>query len=53
MADEVESPCVDICLMDDGVCTGCGMTNEELTKWDKMSNEDKQKVVDRLAKEVK
>ena len=53
MADEVESPCVDICLMDDGVCTGCGMTNEELTKWDKMSNEDKQKVVDRLAKAAK
>jgi predicted Fe-S protein YdhL (DUF1289 family) len=49
MSDEIESPCNDICIMDDGVCTSCGMTNQELTTWAEMSNEQRQKVVDRLA----
>jgi hypothetical protein len=48
MSDEIQSPCIDLCIMDDGVCTGCGMTNEELTKWAKMTNEERKKVVDRL-----
>lgn len=48
MSEEVQSPCIDLCIIDDGVCTGCGMTNEEITKWDKLSNEERKKIVDRL-----
>jgi len=48
MSDEIQSPCIDLCIMEDGVCTGCGMTNQELTKWPEMTNEERKKVVDRL-----
>lgn len=50
MTDKVQSPCVDICLMDNGVCTACGMTVEESNKWYKMPEEDRRKVVERLKK---
>ena len=49
MSDEIQSPCIDLCIMEDGVCTGCGMTSEEVTKWPKMTNDERKKVVDRLA----
>jgi len=48
MSDEIQSPCTDLCIMEDGICTGCGMTNEEVTKWATMTNEDRKKVIDRL-----
>jgi predicted Fe-S protein YdhL (DUF1289 family) len=48
MSDEVQSPCIDLCIMDNGVCTGCGMTNEEVTKWPKMTNDDRKKVLERI-----
>jgi predicted Fe-S protein YdhL (DUF1289 family) len=50
MASTVKSPCIDICVMEDGVCTGCGMTNQELTKWSKMTDEERLKVIERIAK---
>lgn len=46
--EEIESPCQDICIMENGVCTGCGMTNEEVTKWPTLSNEERKKIVERL-----
>jgi len=48
MSDDVASPCTDLCIMDGDICTGCGMTNQEITKWPKMTNEERQKVLDRL-----
>jgi predicted Fe-S protein YdhL (DUF1289 family) len=51
MASSVKSPCIDICVMEDGVCTGCGMTNQEVTKWSKMTDEERLKVIDRIAKD--
>jgi len=48
MSDEVQSPCTDLCIMEDGICTGCGMTNQEVNQWLKMTNEERKKVVERL-----
>jgi predicted Fe-S protein YdhL (DUF1289 family) len=50
MSDEVQSPCIDLCIMEDGVCTGCGMTQKESTNWPKMTNEERRKVIERLKK---
>ena len=49
MSDDVASPCIDLCIIDDGVCTGCGMTSQEVNTWHKMDNDDRRKVVERLA----
>ena len=48
MTDEIQSPCNDICIIEDGICTGCGMTSEEVAKWPKMTDEEKRKVIERL-----
>jgi predicted Fe-S protein YdhL (DUF1289 family) len=36
--------------MDNDVCTGCGMTNQEVMKWSKMTDEERLKVIERIEK---
>jgi len=48
MSEEVQSPCIDLCIMDDGICTGCGMTSQESNTWYKLTNEERKKVVERV-----
>lgn len=36
--------------MQDGVCTGCGMTEKEANTWYRLDNEERQAIVDRLQK---
>lgn len=50
MSQEIKSPCISVCLFDDGVCTGCGMTEQESNKWRTMSDADRIKVLQRLGK---
>jgi predicted Fe-S protein YdhL (DUF1289 family) len=46
---EVESPCVGKCSLDFfGVCRGCQRTKEEITAWTRLSNSEKQQVINRL-----
>jgi predicted Fe-S protein YdhL (DUF1289 family) len=42
----VESPCKNICIIENEVCTGCKRTRDEIRKWLKYSDEEKQKVVE-------
>ncbi len=35
------SPCIGICKVEDGVCTGCNRTLEDITKWSDMSPEER------------
>ena len=44
----VESPCKSVCRLYDGVCAGCHRTVDEIVGWYDMSDEDKQKIVDRI-----
>jgi len=47
--DSIESPCVDICELDnDFVCIGCGRSIEEILKWPEYTDEQKQEVLDRI-----
>ncbi len=45
----IPSPCNDMCYSVDGVCQGCGMTDEEANSWHRLNDEERQKVLDRLA----
>ncbi len=47
----IDSPCKHICVLEEGVCIGCYRTKEEISKWSKMNDEEKQKVLDRIKKE--
>lgn len=46
----VTSPCVSDCTIDPitNVCRGCYRTLDEIALWGVMSNEEKQKVLDRI-----
>jgi predicted Fe-S protein YdhL (DUF1289 family) len=46
----IKSPCIDKCGLVDGVCKGCKRTGKEITKWKRMSDEEKQNVLDRIKK---
>ena len=48
--DEVQSPCVNICVIHpaERICTGCLRSIEEITIWSKLSNEARQAVMEDL-----
>ncbi|MDP3462960.1 MAG: DUF1289 domain-containing protein [Bacteroidales bacterium] len=47
----VKSPCQLICTYDDDkICIGCFRSIEEVAKWDGLSNDEKQKVIDNTHK---
>lgn len=51
MSEQVESPCISVCAMDDvtGLCLGCYRTAKEIEQWWELTPEDQQKVVDTAA----
>ncbi len=49
MASAVKSPCISVCIMEEGICTACGMTEKESNTWYKLSDEERLKIVERLA----
>ena len=46
----IDSPCNDICTTDqeNGLCIGCGRTQEEIANWLFYTNEQKKKVLKAL-----
>ena len=49
--EEVKSPCVQVCVLDEGLghCIGCGRTRAEIWKWTRASDEEKREIVVRAA----
>ena len=47
MRNEVESPCVKICVMHpaEGICTGCFRTLDEITRWSRMAAAERAEVL--------
>ena len=41
----VDSPCVNVCMMKAGFCTGCHRTLDEIANWYQMSDAEKQQVI--------
>jgi uncharacterized protein len=50
--DEIDSPCVKICVIHEGagICIGCHRTRHEIAGWSRMSHTDRQEVTQALAK---
>ena len=48
--DEIESPCVQICIVhpETRICTGCYRTIDEITDWSRMTPEARRNVMDDL-----
>ena len=42
--DVVESPCNNVCKIENDVCIGCGRTLEEIAHWLEMTDADKEQV---------
>lgn len=49
-SDDVPSPCINVCVMDDvrGVCRGCLRTLNEIAAWSSMTARQKRDVLARL-----
>ena len=49
---QVESPCVQVCILDEGLgyCTGCGRTRAEIWKWTRASEQEKRVIVENAAR---
>ena len=49
-ADEVASPCINVCRMDErsGLCEGCFRTIDEIACWSGYAREDKLAVLARI-----
>lgn len=49
--DEIESPCVNLCVMHPraGICAGCYRTLDEITQWGAMTPEFRTRVIGELA----
>ena len=42
----VKSPCVYVCALDEqDICTGCQRTASEITRWGKMSDDERREVL--------
>jgi predicted Fe-S protein YdhL (DUF1289 family) len=50
----LETPCVNICLLDDetGLCLGCGRTIAEIAGWAGMSDAERRDVMAALPKRI-
>lgn len=48
--DEIESPCVQICVVHptERICTGCYRTIDEITRWSKMTGEERAVIMEDL-----
>ena len=47
----VESPCIKVCRLADGVCVGCGRTLDEIRRWSRMDGDERAAVVARVEEE--
>lgn len=48
--DEVDSPCVSVCLVhpDVGICLGCHRTRAEIDEWNDLSPDERALILDEL-----
>lgn len=53
MAKKIENPCVSICQLKGGLCTGCGRTVDEIREWKSMKRPQKMQAVKRADQRLK
>ncbi|PXX88731.1 DUF1289 domain-containing protein [Marinobacter vulgaris] len=48
--DRVSSPCISICALDENeVCIGCQRTGDEIMQWPRLSDDERQAVLEKVA----
>mgnify|MGYP000048850288 CR=1 FL=1 len=48
--DSIKTPCVKICTLKNGVCIGCGRTQDEIREWVILTDEERSIISRRLQK---
>ena len=43
------SPCTGVCRVEAGLCIGCGRTLDEIAAWGSAGNEERRRVLERVA----
>jgi len=48
--DEIESPCVKVCVIHEGagICIGCNRTRREIAGWSRMSSQERGELIKSL-----
>ena len=46
--DDIKSPCVKICNLENGICIGCGRTQDEIREWVIMTDSQREEIMERL-----
>ena len=46
--EDIKSPCVKICSLENGVCIGCGRTQDEIREWVIMTDNQREEIMERL-----
>ena len=46
--DDIKSPCVKICKLENGICIGCGRTQDEIREWVIMTDSQREAIMERL-----
>ena len=44
----VQSPCIQVCQLQDGVCKGCHRTSDEIENWILLTEAQKEEIVSRV-----
>jgi hypothetical protein len=50
--DVVESPCINVCKIENDVCIGCGRTLEEIAHWTSITNEERKLINERVSNNI-
>jgi predicted Fe-S protein YdhL (DUF1289 family) len=50
--DVVESPCINVCKIENDVCIGCGRTLEEIAHWTRITNEERKLINERVSNNI-
>ena len=46
--ENIKSPCVKICNLENGICVGCGRTQDEIREWVIMTDSQREEIMERL-----
>ena len=44
----IESPCIQICKLENDICIGCGRTTQEIAEWGKATIARRKEIIERL-----
>ena len=50
---EVESPCINVCMIEEYYCIGCGRSQDEIMEWFYADNDRKLEILDEISERVK